>query len=364
MSQGENIYKRKDGRWEGRYPKERNTKGIKKYGYVYGKTLQEVRDSLDILRLTTEIIDEKESAFSISFKEWGDRWLREVANDVKPATLSSYSYKLNKYVFPLFGELCLDQINSDRCESLIDYLKKEGLSTSSIRVIYLVLNKCLKMALSKNYLTVNPLERVTIPKVKRRRVRALSIKEQKKLEEAAFSMREKGLPTILSLYTGLRIGEIAALKWDDIDFYNNYLFVRNTFQRVTTVFGNSKTSLILNSSKTDSSERIVPIGKKLKKLLLEHQENAHEMFVFSTNNHPTEPRVLTNHFHQIREKADLNDIHFHQLRHTFATRCLEKKADISSVSALLGHASTQMTLDTYADALLEQRIKVIASIEK
>ena len=98
--------------------------------------------------------------------------------------------------------------------------------------------------------------------------------------------------------------------------------------------------------------------------MLNHRKESKGSFVFSTNGQPCEPRLLTHHFHRIRLKAGLIKIHFHQLRHTFATRCLEAKKDISSVSALLGHASTQMTLDTYVDAMLEQRFQVIDELDQ
>ena len=94
------------------------------------------------------------------------------------------------------------------------------------------------------------------------------------------------------------------------------------------------------------------------------QKNTAKENLFSRNNKPCEPRLLTYYFHKLRDKVQLDKVHFHQLRHTFATRCLESTSDIVSVSALLGHSSTQMTLDIYADSLLEQRIKAIKRMER
>lgn len=169
---------------------------------------------------------------------------------------------------------------------------------------------------------------------------------------------------MLALYSGLRIGEIAALKWADIDFETNLMYVQHTYQRIPSLHSTKKTQLILADSKTEASVRVIPIGKTLKRLLLQHRKQSKGSFVFSTNGQPCEPRLLTYHFHRIRLKAGLIQIHFHQLRHTFATRCLEARKDISSVSALLGHASTQMTLDTYVDAMLDQRYRVIKELDR
>ena len=163
------------------------------------------------------------------------------------------------------------------------------------------------------------------------------------MEVAVKEKKGYGIPTLLALYSGMRIGEIAALKWTDIDFESNLIVVNDTYQRIPTIALNRRTQLVLTDSKTEASVRMIPMSRTLKKLLLSHRKKSKGTFVFSTNGQPCEPRLLTYHFHRIRQKAELPAVHFHQLRHTFATRCLEVNRDIPSVSALLGHASTQMT---------------------
>lgn len=165
---------------------------------------------------------------------------------------------------------------------------------------------------------------------------------------------------LLALYTGLRIGEISALRWQDVDLSEKNIQVRYTYQRISDVENNNKTTMHLGSVKSLSSQRTIPIANDLLMILKKnYEENKNNCFVFQVKNRPMEPRLLTYHFHRMRKEAGLTTIHFHQLRHTFATRCLEAQGDIASISALLGHSSTKMTLDVYIDTLYEQRICTI-----
>lgn len=359
MRKGENIYQRKDGRWEGRFPKGRKLNGRIKYGYIYGKSYTEVRQRLYPLRIHYQSLQKIQGSSAETFEEWAKEWLNEVQDDVKPSTLSSYHYKLNKYVFPIIKMVPLNELSLEIGKTLLKELQKK-LARSTIQVIFRILNKCLNNAKKNGKINVNPFSELKVPKAKQVKIRALTLSEQRKvMEVAAHEKKGYGIPVLLALHSGMRIGEIAALKWSDIDFDTNLIHVHHTYQRIPVFETKKKTQLLLADSKTESSVRVIPISKVLRKLLLDHQKRSKGVFVFSTKGQPCEPRLLTHHFHRIRAKAELAKIHFHQLRHTFATRCLEAYRDISSVSAMLGHASTQMTLDTYVDAMLEQRYQVI-----
>lgn len=363
MRKGENIYLRKDGRWEGRYPKGRKINGRIKYGYVYGKSYTEVKQKLYPLRIRYQSLQQIQGVSAETFEEWASAWLDEVREEVKPSTLSSYYYKLTKYIFPLIQDIPLNELSFETGKKILEVLQKK-LARSTVQVVFRVLNKCLNRAKKRGKLHANPFSELKIPKAKKRKVRALTLSEQKKVMNIATKEKKgRGIPALLALYSGMRIGEIAALRWTDIDFNTNLISVHQTYQRIPTIETTKRTQLILADSKTEASVRVIPISKTLKKLLLKHRKQSKGNFVFSTNGHPCEPRLLTYHFHRIRKKAELMNIHFHQLRHTFATRCLEANKDISSVSALLGHASTQMTLDTYVDAMLEQRYQVINALD-
>ena len=364
MRRGENIYKRKDGRWEGRYKKGYKTNGQIKYGYIYGKAFQEVRIKLYSLKAHYHTQQEIYGDACIPLEEWGKLWLQEIQKEVKPSTYSSYQYKLFNYVFPFIGHFYLNELNEEIGKRVITKWFERGLQLSTMQVILRVMNQCLSYAKEKNKVKENPFLTIKLPKASNKKIRSLTKKEQSNLEKMALKeKKDHGLPTYLALYTGLRIGEIAALQWSDIDFDRNLIHVNRTYQRIALSLKNQKTQLVIGSTKTDSGARSIPMSKSLRRELLKHQRRSKGSFVFSTNNHPMEPRLLTYHFHQLRKKCGLEEIHFHQLRHTFATRCLEVQSDILSVSAMLGHASTKLTLDTYADSMMEQRIEVIYRME-
>lgn len=364
MRRGENIYKRKDGRWEGRYKKGYQPNGKIKYGYIYGKVFQEVRIKLYSLKAHYLTHQEIYGDACIPLEEWGKVWLSEIQHEVKPSTYSSYYYKLTKYVFPIIGHFYLNELTQDIGKQLVSEWVVKGLNPSTMQVILRITNKCLNYAKEKNKLKENAFTELKLPKAPTKKIRALTKKEQSVLEKAALNEKNNtGLPTYLALNTGLRIGEIAALRWSDIDFDQNLIQVTHTYQRISLNVKEQKTQLILGPTKTESGTRLIPISMSLRKKLVKYRKTSKGSFVFSTNNHSMEPRLLTYHFHRLRKKCGLEEIHFHQLRHTFATRCLEVQSDILSVSALLGHTSTKLTLDTYADSMIEQRIEVIQRME-
>ena len=365
MRRGENIYKRKDGRWEGRYKKGYKANGKIKYGYIYGKTFTEVRLSLYSLKVQYYTQQEIHGNACIPLVEWGQAWLLAIHKEVKPSTNSSYRYKLEKYVFPYIGEVFLNEITLETGKQLIQWWQEKGLQPTTMQVILRITNKCLNYAKKEQKIKENPFLELKLPKVKAKPIRALTKKEQTKLEKAALKEKKhRGLPTYLALNTGLRIGEISALRWSDIDFERNLIHVVHTYQRIPLSLKDKKTQLMLGPTKSDSGIRSIPMTKALAKELLKLCKKSKSSFVFSTKNDPMEPRLLTYHFHRIRKKCGLEEIHFHQLRHSFATRCLEVQSDILSVSAMLGHASTKLTLDTYADSMMEQRIEVIYRMER
>ncbi|EOH97728.1 tyrosine-type recombinase/integrase [Enterococcus pallens] len=365
MRRGENIYRRKDKRWEGRYPKGKKANGKTKYGSVYGKSLQEVRAKLYPLKIKYQLIQTVQGEAAIPLNEWGYRWLQEVKPGVKPSTYANYEHKLVHYVLSVIGPYNLNELDEAVAEELLTTLVEQDLKPSTIQVIFRITKQCINHAIRKKLIKENPFGLIKLPKVEKNRNQALTKQEQKRLETVALKEEKgQGLPTLLALHAGLRIGEISALTWQDIDFNNNLIHVHSTFQRIFGVYNGRKTELLYSSSKTATSTRSIPMSQAVKNQLLQHKEQADGPYVFCRKHRPWEPRLLTYHFHRIRKKAGLTHVHFHQLRHTFATRCLESQGDIMSVSALLGHSSTQMTLDTYAGTLVEQRIQVVAQMEQ
>lgn len=363
---GENIYKRKDGRWEGRFAKGRKENGSIWYGSIYGRTYQEVKQRLYPLKIKYASLIQTTGRCATPLYKWGLQWVDELQKKVKPSTYSSYRYKLEHYIFPRIGEIELNQVTSSLLQELVDIWKKEGLKTSTIRVLFQLVKSCFSHAVKKGLLLVNPCQTVHLPKVEKRTVHSLTKGQQAQLVDVAKKMPlKKGLPTLLALNAGLRIGEIAAMTWENIDFESNTIAITHTYQRIPFYsIDGAKTQLIRQKAKTQASQRVIPMTQVIRKYLLQKKKRSYSPFVFSNGGRPCEPRLLTRYFQQLVKKANLSGVHFHQLRHTFATRCLERNRDIASISCLLGHASTQMTLDVYADSLIEQRVSVIQSLEK
>ncbi|MGG5329891.1 tyrosine-type recombinase/integrase [Enterococcus sp. AZ163] len=359
---GENIYFRKDNRWEGRYPVGRKKNGRLKYRSIYGKSYIEVKSALQIIKDQLPPILDKRSK-NVTFQQWSTQFLKIRDKQIKESTLASYSYKIDHYLLPNFSSTFLEHITAKDIQESLERWKDYGLSTSSIKVVMRLLSSMLNQAFKQGLITKNPCLTIQLPKEGRNKVGALSQKQQALLEKnVELDSNNNSRAVILALHTGLRIGEIAALKWADIDFEDSLIHVKSTFQRIM-VPNTNHTKLHYGTVKSIASQRIIPLSNKVKKLLLRLKKQTTSDYVFSVNNKPCEPRVLTYHFQRMKEKSNLLDIHFHQLRHTFATRCLEAKADIASLSSLLGHSSTQMTLDIYADSMLEQRVWIISSME-
>ena len=357
---GENIYKRKDGRWEGRYKKGRKTNGQLKYGYVYGKTYTDVKYRLYPYKLRYQTMIQLHGESGFSYEEWSFVWMGQQQSEVKTSTYTTYLYKLQRYILPIIGQRPLNQLTSQQIQELILGWQQSGLSASTIHVLYQLVKKTLKDATEQQYLPHSPCVMIRLPKKKRTRVQAMTKEEQYTLESCAKKLPlHKGLSVLLALNTGLRIGEIAALRWSDIDLKQRMIHVTQTFQRVTLACGRQKTQLLMDRSKTESSDRLIPISARLYKYLNRWKKKALGLYVCSNTGTPSEPRLLTYHFHKLRKSCGIEHIHFHQLRHTFATRCIEATADIVSVSRLLGHTSTKTTLDIYADSMIESRVHVI-----
>lgn len=361
---GENIYKRKDGRWEGRYKKGRKPNGRIYYGYVYGKSYNKVRQTLFNKMVEYVRVNKNVIMYEGTLEEWMKCWIIKKSDILKESTIASYTHKLEKYVYPYIGNKKLKKVTSDDFHEIIMKLKREKLSSATIQVIVILLKQGFFEARLAGLISCNPFEHIKTNTFERKKIGALTKSEQRRLEEEC-SISDHGLPVLLALRTGLRIGEICALKWKNVDLDLGLIYVDETYQRIPIKGCKKRTVLKLGPVKSESSKRKVPLSNQMVILMLKHfkYESSDDMFVFSINKKPVEPRLLTYYFHKIRKEAELEHINFHQLRHTFATRCLESKGDIASISALLGHSSTKQTLDIYIDSIFEQRVVTVKNME-
>lgn len=361
---GENIYKRKDGRWEGRYIKGRRPDGKALYGSIYGKKYGEVKARLSPLKAAYAARGHIKVSFLGSVWDWLSYWLNDLQKPhIKPSTYASYRDKLERHVLPALGDKRLEKLSENDVQGWIGGLAAKGLTGSTIRTIFRILNAALQKAVFKHCLFVNPCQDVRLSGMEQPRVRALSIQQQKELERQAVQRRGNEA-VILALYTGMRIGEISALTWNDVDFEANMIHVRRTLQRIPDYeAGDAKTKIIIDIPKSDTSYRIIPFADNLKTYLLNWKAASDSDYVVSCKGYYAEPRVISYRFRQVADAVGLIGATFHGLRHTYATRCLERGVDIATLSRLLGHASIKMTLDTYADSTIEQRKAAMKTLD-
>lgn len=361
---GENIYKRKDGRWEGRYIKGRKVDGKIQYGYIYSNSYKTTQNKLIEKKYLYRENQKDRLLYSGSVRQWLTHWLtNEIKPRVKVSSYASYHYKIEHYILPLLGDCPLVQLTPENINRLISFLQERKLSVNTIKVILTIFKQGISAALKADLIMDCPFKDIQIPSEKRVKVSALSREVQKKVEDRA-TKDDYGLPTFLDLYTGMRIGEISALQWADIDFERDAILVRHTYQRLPLGQGKHKTQLSLSKAKSTSSQRMIPLAKSVKEKLLNlRKKQADHLFVFENKGLPIEPRLLTYHFKKITREIGIEDIHFHQLRHTFATRCLEAQENIAVISAILGHHSVKTTLDIYTDALTFEKRSMIQKME-
>ncbi|MGM0213620.1 tyrosine-type recombinase/integrase [Enterococcus sp. AZ109] len=353
---GENIYKRNDGRWEGRYIKGRKPNGKIHYGYVYQKTYKETKEKLLEMKWRYKQVQISRGIYTGSVHEWIDYCLEQQKNKVKYSTLMTYRYKMEKYLYPFLGEIELRTVTQENIQEWVSELEKSSLANTTIHTVVQITRRYFEQAVQDSAIEKNPFKHVLLPKKETKKIHPLTLQEQQKIEEIA-AKEKNGRPILFALQTGLRIGEVAALRWRDIDFYNNLITVRYTYQRVLSE--GSGTELQLGRPKTRASERILPLSANLRDWLLSWRPEEQTEFVFQVGSRPMEPRLITYHFNKICQKAGVTNCHFHQLRHTFATRLLENRGTITGISALLGHSSTKMTLDIYTGSDLTERRKMM-----
>ena len=241
--------------------------------------------------------------------------------------------------------------------------RKGGLSASYLQTIAFIINSAVQLSVKQGYRASFSGE-ITKPNKRTRKKEPdfLSVHEQSVLEKHLLSQpTEKNVGILLSLYMGLRIGEVCGLKWDDIDFIAKTIHVKHTVERIININANqndNKTILVLCEPKSITSNRIIPIPSRIFPLLNRYKNNRGFIIKGKTYEY-TDPRVFQNSFHKCLDSCKLRSINYHTLRHTFATRCIEAGVDIKSLSEMLGHSSVNITLNTYVHSSLEHKRKQI-----
>ena len=394
MAKGKNgnnegsIRKRKNGTWEGRYTIGYDARGRQKQLSVYGKTRAEVARKLNektaAIQNGTYIIPRDHTLL-----EWLENWLTTYAYiKVRASTYASYQAYINNHIAPYIGGVKLQKLTTEQLQLFFNEKAKNGrldgkggLSPKTIRNLYNMLHEALQQAVTNKYLSVNVSGGVVLPSRQTPDIIVFKPEEQAAILEACKKER-LGFAIELDFMTGLRIGELCALKWSDFDFTEKIFDVRRTLQRIqkkTSDIGekSAKTQIVEGDTKTKNGKRVIPITDVMYHKLMQHRsrQNFEKLrlgkgyadygYVFANEfGYAVEPSYIRDVYERILKSAGVSHYKFHTIRHTFATRAIENGAPVKIVSEILGHSSVQLTMDVYCHPSVSAKRSVMEKLEK
>lgn len=361
---GENIRKRKDGRWEGRYYVQESGTGKHIQRSVYAKSYGEVKEKLSYAKISqNKQLKTKRQEQNFYINQVAEEWLARVRDKKKYSTYVKYCQVYRKHLYEKLGKLTFSELNGKFLTSVFQSKEKEIFSESLQRSISCVLNQILSYAISHYQIHLSHYA-FSGNKTRTKHIEVLNRSEQTRLLRYLYSeMDICKLGIIVCISTGLRLGELCALKWQDIDFEENLLFVNATVQRIAIEGDKKKTMLVEGEPKSIFSQREIPIPDELADMLLSYRNRADKYVI--NGKKPMEPRTYQNRFQKYLQFAEIKKKNFHILRHTFATNCVESGMDIKSLSEILGHSDVKITLNRYVHPTTEikrQHMNSLAAI--
>lgn len=289
-----------------------------------------------------------------------EKWKEEKKKYVKKSTYAAYQLLIQNHIKPYFGDLY--EVNEEKVQQFVFDKLDAGLSEKTIRDIIIVLKMILKFGIKNGYLEYIQIDAKFPSKQEKKDLDVLSKADQKKfMEHLRNNFTFKNLGIFICLSTGMRIGEICGLRWCDVDTAEGVIKVRHTLQRIYIIESEARhTELLLDTPKTANSVRDIPMSSELLKMLKSLNKVVNEnYYVISNDIKPIEPRTYRNYYKKLCKQLDIPELKFHGLRHSFATRCIESKADYKTVSVLLGHSNISTTLNLYVHPNKEQKKKTI-----
>ena len=300
---------------------------------------------------------ESQPPSSEKFALYCDEWLLLNRSRVSESTFVKYTTITEKHIKTKLGAIQVKALSTVLIERFAhELLCAERLSPKTVRDILTVLRSILKYA-AKHYPSLFPTIEIVYPKNPKKEMRVLTKEEQSTFIEFLLKDTDEcKFGVLLALLTGMRIGEVCALKWKDVSLDERFIQVSHTMQRLKNLTDQSsgKTKILISDPKSDSSSRIIPLTNLALQLCKRQFVQCPEAFVLTgSSERYIEPRTLQNRLKRYTKNCDLKGVHFHVLRHTFATRCVEVGFEIKSLSEILGHASPQITLERYVHSSLQ-----------
>ena len=381
------MAKGKNGTWEGRYTIGYDALGKQKQISLYGKTRAEVARKLNektaAIQNGTYIIPRDHTLL-----EWLGIWLTSYAYiKVRPSTYASYQAYINNLIAPFLGGVKLQKLTTEQLQLFFNNKVKSGrldgkggLSPKTIRNMYNMLHEALRQAVTNKYLSINVSEGVVLPTHQLPTIVVFKPEEQQAILKACRKER-LGFAIELDFMTGLRIGELCALKWRDFDFSEKLFTVQRTLQRVQKKTAeihekSAKTEIVEGETKTKNGKRVIPMTDTMFANLIQHRSRQtfeklragrgyeDNGYVFANEiGCPIEPSYLRDVYERILKTAGVPHYKFHTIRHTFATRAIENNMPVKVVSQILGHSSVQLTMDLYCHPSVSAKRNVLEKME-
>lgn len=361
---GENIYKRKDGRYEGRYIISYDENGKAKYGYLYDKTYSGVKKKLIRAKSNFSMLDSnvKICINDAKYEYWLSEWLSKKKLAVKESTYIRYRNIIDNHINPPLGKYSISKISTSLIEKFVKEKlengkldKSGGISPKMMSDIIVIIKETFKYANNNGVSTICNFSAISIKKSSHE-MRVLSNSEEKRLLSVLSSDTDcYKLGVFICLFTGIRIGELCALQWKNISFNDGTLKVEQTMQRLQyeDKLSTQKTRIVITEPKSFSAIRTIPLPSFLLEIMIPFAATPNAFVLSGECKEYVEPRTMQNRFKTYLSEGDILDANFHSLRHTFATRCVEIGFDVKTLSEILGHSSVKITLDKYVHSSME-----------
>ena len=297
----------------------------------------------------------------MNFKDISTLWKEEKRKFVKLSTISAYAVILENHLLPTFGNKVI-VITEQEVQQFVLLKLDAGLSQKTVKDFLIVLKMIYRYGVKINEFQHCDWD-IKYPNAQENKaLEVLNIAHHKKLMAFVsdnFTFRNLGI--LICLQTGIRIGEVCALQWGDIDLQKGVVSISKTIERIYIIDSEVKhTELIVSSPKTQNSHRDIPLSKTLLQMLRPLKRIVNDKFFIITNEEkPTEPRTFRNYYKTVLKTLNIPPLKFHGLRHSFATRCIESNCDYKTVSVILGHSDISTTLNLYVHPNNEQKKKCI-----
>lgn len=302
----------------------------------------------------------------MKYEEWLGIWLENyIKPSVKVRTYERYALIINKHISTDIGKCEIAELSALVLQNFITKLLENGncktgngLSANSVNAVISVLQSSLQTAHMIGVANEYTADKIKRPKITERPIECFSMKEQKQIEQAVLNgNKDKLYGILLCLYSGLRIGELIALQWSDIDFVKGILTVSKSCH-------DGKDGLIIDEPKTANSRRLIPLPKQLLPILKGIKKKSDSSFVVSSNGSFVSVRSYQRSFELLLKRLNIPHKGFHSLRHTFATRAIECGMDVKTLSEILGHKNPTVTLNRYTHSLMEHKQDMMNKLGK